>query len=71
MKSGPAIVFFHDGRGVFDAELAVLEHGTLTATGRFQRRRERVSRSWPMSDVKTIRWQVDVLEHHPRLKGAA
>jgi hypothetical protein len=65
-RTGPATIIFQAGPPSFLAETAHLHEGVITATGVFRDRRERLSRTWPMTEVRRVDWGDDESE-----RGAA
>jgi hypothetical protein len=61
---GPALVILQDGAwDAFEADHAAIEAGVLTAVGKFRqktngeiRRSDVTTRSWPMRQVREVRW---------------
>jgi hypothetical protein len=61
--TGPAVICFRNrASGTFIANRAKLVGSVLTASGYWTKIGRPVTRSWPMTQVREIRWETDVLE---------
>jgi hypothetical protein len=59
--TGPAVICFHNrASGMFVANRAQLVGSTLSATGYWTKIGRPVTRSWSMSQVREVRWALDV-----------